>query len=193
MSYNPDPRLGPHNPWPQAGAGYYGPAQATVYGTPPPAHGAYPYPYRQAPARKSRGGLWIGVTVLLGVVVVLGVMAATFIGGGSVEVSDNLGAQAEQILDDNLEVDSDGDGTKKFTNYGMAHGELPVKLTNKGDEKASFTVTFDVISKSGMVISDATASVTDLAPGQSVTTTATFSSFLDADEVKLRITDVSMS
>lgn len=200
MTYNFDPRYGtPQNAWPQAqyqqqspnphAPGHYGPPQAGAY--PPP----YPHPYGpSAPARTSRTGLWIGLVAIIGAVVLGGMVLMVGGGGGRVEVSDNLGSQAQRILDDNLSVESDGDGTKKSTNYGLSDAEIPVILTNKGDETASFTVEFDVITRTGMVLSDATASVTDLAPGQSVATTATFSTFFDVDdEVKLQITDVTMS
>jgi cytochrome c biogenesis factor len=78
------------------------------------------------------------------------------------------GGRTQEIQADDLDVQFD-----KFVDDGnpsIETGKLPVTLTNKGKDNASFSVQLEAVDAAGKRIDDDTAYAPNLAPGQSTTT-----------------------
>jgi hypothetical protein len=128
-------------------------------------------------ASASRGGRTGTTTAIIGTLLcVLGVVLAVIgvlivnkaFSDRDTSLGEMAGGQTEEILAKDLDVQfgrfvSDG-------NPSIESGKLPVTLTNKGNDKASFSVRLEAVDAAGNRIDDDTAYAPNLAPAQSTTT-----------------------
>ena len=109
---------------------------------------------------------------------------------------DNIsGENTEEILKDNVDVEF---GTFNATSdeYGLTDTKLDVKITNKSNEKKSFSVQIEAIDSNGSRIETDTIYVTNLGANQSLNETAF--TYVSSDKInamktaKFNVVDVSM-
>lgn len=76
------------------------------------------------------------------------------------------GDATDKVLADEVDVQI-GAFTAEKGKYGMIDAALPVRLTNKSDETATFNVHIEAIAPDGSRLDDGYALASDLRPGQS--------------------------
>jgi hypothetical protein len=136
-------------------------------------------------------------TVLCVLGVVLAVIGVVIVNPALSDRDSSVGAIAgdrtEELLAKDLDVQfgkfvSDG-------NPSIESGKLPVTLTNKGNDNASFSVRLEAVDAAGNRIDDDTAYAPHLAPGQSTTTymfvLITSTKLSDMKRATFRIVEVS--
>jgi hypothetical protein len=172
MSY-PSPHSGwQPNPYEQStpSYGYAAPA-------PMPPNG---YGYPPDPPKKRNNGVIIAV--ICGVVAIilafLVFLAPSILFKSTVNevmsnsnelMNNSSGANTEQILDDELDVDF-GTFTRDRTYSSLTVGKLPVTVKNKGSERAAmYNIQIEAVDANGDRMAEDTFYVTNLAPGQSAT------------------------
>ena len=109
-------------------------------------------------------------SLVLGLVTIVIVLASQAMYGQAIdEVGNSLdratGGQTEDVLKNDVTVDV-GKFSVKTDEYGLATTKLPVTVTNKLSEKASFSITVEALDKDGARIESDTAYANDLAAGQ---------------------------
>ncbi|MFE7507009.1 FxLYD domain-containing protein [Promicromonospora sp. NPDC057488] len=82
------------------------------------------------------------------------------------EMDKMAGDATEEILKNDLTVKI-GSFETKTDDLGMVESTLPVKITNKADERYSYDVSVEAVDKSGDRIEEDWASTSTLKPGQS--------------------------
>lgn len=199
MSY-PSPHSGwPSNPYEQSPPSY-------GYGNPAPMPpNGYGYP--PAPPKKRNNGVIIAV--ISGVVVVVlaffvFVAPLIFIDKMSSDVDEMMsnsnellnnssGANTEQILDDDLDVDF-GTFTRDRTYSSITVGKLPVTVHNKGSERATYNIQIEAVDANGDRIAEDAVYVANLAPGQSVTKdvfTTSSDNYYELTEATFKVAGIS--
>ena len=95
---------------------------------------------------------------------------------------DNItGDNTDEVLKNNVDVTL-GTFVAKDEGYGLFDTELPVTVTNKSDERKSFSIEIEAIAADGTRIDTDTVYISNLGPGQSQTEKAF--SFISSDQIE---------
>lgn len=134
---------------------------------------------------------------ILALVISLGTCGLVFAAQDSLQHDlDNMsGDNTQEVLEKYVDVKL---GKLKISKdeYGLVTSQMKVTITNKAEEKKSYSITIEAVNKKGNRIMDDTIMVNDLGPGQS-TENKVFE-YIESDKVKsmksatFKISEVSM-